>query len=61
MYTLIEYSVNYLKLPGSLWQCCRDEPPINDPNGANVNFNIANAITNSFKLKQKTSKTGNDR
>ena len=26
MYDLIEYSNNYAKTPGSLWQCYRDEP-----------------------------------
>ena len=26
MYNLIEYSDNYLKTSGSLWQCYKDEP-----------------------------------
>ena len=26
MYNLIEYSVNYSKTPGSLWQYYRDDP-----------------------------------
>ena len=26
MYNLIEYSDNYVKTSGSLWQCYRDEP-----------------------------------
>ena len=39
MYSLIEYSDNYVKTSGSLWQYCRDEP----------NDNLANS--ESFKLK----------
>ena len=37
MYNLIEYSDNYLKTSGSLWQYCKDIPAIND-NGDIVNF-----------------------
>ena len=48
MYNLIEYSDNYAKTPGSLWQYFRDEPDdnIEDPE--------------SFKFKVKiTGKTPN--
>ena len=50
MYNLIEYSDNYLKTFGSLWQCYRDEPFINhsgviidipdDPVNASFKFNL---------------------
>ena len=43
-----------------LWQYCRDEPPINSANGEIVDFNITNAITDSFKFKQEIAgETGN--
>ena len=40
IYNLREYSNNYLKTSGSLWQSCRDEPTINDANGEILNFNV---------------------
>ena len=58
MHNLIEYSENYLKTSGSLWQYCRDEPAL----VANTitDFNAANATTDSFKIKEKmTGQTGN--
>ena len=51
MYNLIEYSDNYLKTSGSLWQYCKEIPAIDD-NAAIVNFNRANA-TDSFNFKTK--------
>ena len=61
MYNLIEYSDNYSKTSGSLWQYCRDEPALNDDNGIIVGVNEANSTTNLFKLKEKISgKTGNN-
>ena len=49
MYNLIEYSDNYSKTSGSLWQYCKDDP----------NDNIANS--ESFKSKVKiTGKTLDD-
>ena len=42
MYNLIEYSDNYLKTSGSLWQYRKDIPAVNN-NGDIVNFNGANA------------------
>ena len=38
---LKEYSDNYLKTSGSLWQCCRDKLAVNN-NGAIVAFNADN-------------------
>ena len=38
MYNLIEYSNNYSKTSGSLWQYCKDIPAVND-NGNIVDFN----------------------
>ena len=59
MYNLIEYSDNYSKTSGSLWQYCKDIPAVNN-NGDIVNFNGANA-TDSFNSKVKiTGPTDND-
>ena len=52
MYNLVEYSDNYSKTSEILWKYCRDKPAIDD-NGAIVNFNGANAITDLFKIKVK--------
>ena len=61
IYNLIEYNDNYLKTSAILCQCCRDELAINDANDEIVDFNVANAITNSFKRKPKISaETGNN-
>ena len=51
MYNLIEYSDNYSKTSGSLWQYCKDIPAVNN-NGNTVDFNGANA-TDSFNFKTK--------
>ena len=48
MYNLIEYSDNYSKITGSLWQYCRDEP----------NENITDC--ESFKFKSKFLDNTND-
>ena len=59
-YKLIEYSDNYSKTSGILWKYCRDEPAVDD-NGAIADFTEANAITDSFKIKQKIiNKTGDN-
>ena len=59
MYNLIEYTDYYSKTSGSLWQCCKDIPAV-DNNNAIVNFAVNN-ITDSFNFKVKmTSQTGND-
>ena len=51
MYNLIEYSDNYAKTTGSLWQYCKDIP------SRNVNDDIivfdGNNLTDSFKFKAK--------
>ena len=51
MYNLTEYSDNYSKTSGSLWQYSKDVPAVNN-NGDIVYFNGANA-TNSFNFKTK--------
>ena len=51
MYNLIEYSDDYSKTSGSLWQYCKDIPAVNN-NGDIVDFNGANA-TDSFNFKTK--------
>ena len=43
MYNLIEYSDNYSKTSGSLWQYCKEIPAVNSE-GNIVDFNEANAI-----------------
>ena len=59
MYNLIEYSDNYSKTSGSLWQYFKEIPVVND--AANiVDFDGANA-TDSFNIKTKiTGKTNGD-
>ena len=51
MYNLIEYSDNYSKITGSLWQYCIDTPAVNN-NNAVVNF-TENNLTDSFNFKVK--------
>ena len=51
MYNLIEYSDNYSKTFGSLWQCCKDIPAV-DNNDAIVNF-TDNNLTDSFNFISK--------
>ena len=59
MYNLIEYSGNYSKWSGSLWQYCKKIPAV-DNDGVIVDFNGANA-TDSFNFKTKiTGQTNND-
>ena len=59
MYNLIEYSDNYSKTYGNLWQYCKEIPAVND-NSEIVNFNDANA-TDSFNFKTKiTRKTADN-
>ena len=48
MYNLIEYSNNYSKTSGSLWQYCKDILAA-DNNGAIVNFYGNNATNSRFK------------
>ena len=59
MYNLIEYSDNYSKTSGSLWQYTKDMPAV-DNNNAIVNF-TNNDLTDSFNYKVKmTDQTGNN-
>ena len=51
MYNLKEYSDNYSKTFGSLWQCCKDIPAVNN-DGNIVDSNGANG-TDSFNFKTK--------
>ena len=51
IYNLIEYSDNYSKTYGSLWQYCKEIPAIDD-DGDIVGFNGPNA-TDSFNFKTK--------
>ena len=56
VYNLMEYSDNYSKTSGSLWQYCKEIPAVNN-NGAIVNFDGTNA-TDSINFKNKiTGKT----
>ena len=60
MYNLIEYSDNYAKKAGSLWQYCKDIPA-RDNNNLIEGFTAAN-LTDSFNFKAKiTGRTGNGR
>ena len=59
MYNLIEYSDNYAKTTGSLWQYSKDMPARNDNNEI-VAF-TRNNLTDSFNFKVKfTGQTGNN-
>ena len=60
MYYLTEYSDNYSKIPGSLWQYCKDIPDVSN-NGEIIDFNGADA-TDPFNFKAKiTGQTGGSR
>ena len=59
MYSLIEYSDNYVKTTGSLWQYCKDIPARNNNNEI-TEFTGGNT-TDSFNFKAKiTGRTGNN-
>ena len=59
MYNLIEYSDNYSKTSGSLWQYCKEIPDLDD-NGDIVDFDGTTA-TDSFNFKTKiTGQTNNN-
>ena len=60
MFNLIEYSDNYSKTSGILWQYCRDKLAL-AANGDIADFNADNVTASSFKIKQKiTDQTGNN-
>ena len=40
MYNLIEYSDNYSKTSGSLWQCYKDDPNVNLENSESFKFKV---------------------
>ena len=58
MYNLIEYSGNYSKTSGSLWQYCKDIPAVNDDGDIDI-FN-GNNDTDSFNFKSKVKGKTND-
>ena len=58
MYNLIEYSDNYSKTSGSLWQYCKEIPAVNNHDNI-VSFDGANA-TDSFNFKTKINGQTND-
>ena len=59
MYNLIEYSDNYSKTSGSLWQYCKEKPAVDNVCNIVV-FNGANA-TDSFNFETKiTGQNNND-
>ena len=58
MYNLIEYSDNYAKTTGSLWQYCKDIPARNDNE---ITVFAKNNLTDSFNFKVKfTGQNGDD-
>ena len=58
MYNLIEYSDNYSKTSGSLWQYCKDIPAVN--NAGNIIDFTATNTTESLKFTTKiTGQTNN--
>ena len=60
IYDLIEYSDNYSRTPGSLWQYYKDEEFLID-NGAIAGFPADKNNSASFKFETKiTGRTGND-
>ena len=60
MYNLIEYSDNYAKTTGGLWQYCKDIPARNNNNNTIIIF-AENNLTDSFNFKVKfTGQTGNN-
>ena len=59
MYNLIEYSDNYVKTTGSLWQYCKDIPA-RDANDDDIVIFADGNTTDSFKFKLKiTVRRGN--
>ena len=51
MYNLIEYSDNYSKTSGSLWEYCKEIPAVNN-SGNIIDFTTTNT-TDSFNFKTK--------
>ena len=60
MYNLIEYSDNYAKTTGSLWQYCKDIPARNAHCNDEITEFTEGNLTDSFNFKVKiTDRTGN--
>ena len=59
MYNLIEYSDNYSKTSGSLWQYCKEIPAVNNA-GNIVDFNGANATDFKAKTTGQTAADNNN-
>ena len=59
MYNLVEYSDNYSKTFGILWQYCKDIPAVNN-NGNITDFTGANATTTSFNFKSNITGQNNN-
>ena len=60
-YNLIEYSDNYAKTTGSLWQYCKGIPARNSNNNNAIIIFAENNLTDSFNFKVKfTGQTGNN-
>ena len=60
MYNLIEYSDNYAKTTGSLWQYCKDIPARNASADDEITEFTEGNLTDSFNFKVKiTGRTGN--
>ena len=55
MYNLIEYSDNYAKTSGSLWQYFRDEPDDND------DMDESKSLKSKIKITGKTPNNGNEK
>ena len=52
MYNVIEYSDNYAKTTGSLWQYCKDIPA-RDANNEITEFRVSNTTDSSLKQKSQ--------
>ena len=59
MYNLIEYSDNYSKTSGSLWQYCKEIPAVDDDSEF-VIFNGANATDSFYFIAKITGKTNDE-
>ena len=58
MYNLIEYSKNYRKATGSLWNYYRDEP--NSVTEGNINYDIKDSKSFNYKTSIKGKLEGNN-
>ena len=58
MYNLLEYSKNYRKTTGSLWNYYRDEPKCEAE--GNINYSIKNSKSFNYKTSITGKLEGND-